>query len=158
MENNGQLSFLISQSSSSGGGSCNTSCESNTQPLSSGSKNSPSSESSTNCNPNTNSNASGESSSKNNKKSSSNSSNSSDNNNSTQPPRLPIIYVLDGHVNKNSLTTSGKNKYWIEHELKKHHINSIKDVLIAMVDTQGKFVYQLYDTYDKNKKNKGAKK
>lgn len=158
LENNGQLSFLISQSSSSGGGSCNTSCESNTQPLSSGSKNSPSSESSTNCNPNTNSNASGESSSKNNKKSSSNSSNSSDNNNSTQPPRLPIIYVLDGHVNKNSLTTSGKNKYWIEHELKKHHINSIKDVLIAMVDTQGKFVYQLYDTYDKNKKNKGAKK
>ena len=155
LENNGQLSFLISQSSSSGGGSCNTSCESNTQPLSSGSKNSPSSESSTNCNPNTNSNASGESSSKNNKKSSSNSSNSSDNNNSTQPPRLPIIYVLDGHVNKNSLTTSGKNKYWIEHELKKHHINSIKDVLIAMVDTQGKFVYQLYD---KNEKEKGAKK
>ena len=155
LENNGQLSFLTSQSSS-GGGSCNTSCDSNTQPLSSGSKNSPSSQSSTSCNQNTNSDASsGESSSKNNKKSSSSSSNSSDNNNSTQPPRLPIIYVLDGHVNKNALTTSGKNKYWIEHELKKHHIDSIKDVLIAMIDTQGKFVYQLYD---KNKKNKGAKK
>ncbi|WP_347707721.1 YetF domain-containing protein [Clostridium sp. 1001271B_151109_B4] len=65
------------------------------------------------------------------------------------------MYVLDGHVNKNALTTSGKNKVWIEHELKKHHINSIEDVLIAMIDTQGKFYYQLYD---KNEKEKGAKK
>ena len=30
-----------------------------------------------------------------------------------------------------------------------------KDVLIAMIDTQGKFYYQLYD---KNEKEKGAKK
>ncbi|WP_367116040.1 YetF domain-containing protein [Clostridium sp.] len=66
-----------------------------------------------------------------------------------------MIYVLDGHVNNNILTTSGKNKVWIEHELKKHNINSIKDVLIAMVDTQGKFVYQLYD---ENQNVKGDKK
>ena len=39
LENNGQLSFLTSQSSS-GGGSCYTSCSSNTQPLSSTSTNS----------------------------------------------------------------------------------------------------------------------
>lgn len=157
LENNGQLSFLTSQSSS--GGSCNTSCDSSTQPLSSGSPNSLSSQSNSSCSQNTNSNASGsESSSKNNKKSnsaSSTSSNSSDNNNSTKPPKLPIIYVLDGHVNKNALTTSGKNKNWIEHELKKYHIDSIKDVLIAMIDTQGEFFYQLYD---KNEKDKGAKK
>ena len=51
-------------------------------------------------------------------------------------PKLPIIYVLDDHVNKNALTTSGKNKVWIEHELKKRHIDSIKDVLIAMIDTR----------------------
>ena len=161
LENNGQLSFLTWQSSC-GGGSCNTSCDSNTQPLSSGSPNSPSSQSNSSCSQNTNSNASGsESSSKNNKKSnpssstSSESSSNSGNSSSAQPPILPIIYVLDGHVNKNALTTSGKNKYWIEHELKKHHINSIKDVLIAMIDTQGQFVYQLYD---KNEKEKGAKK
>ena len=161
LENNGQLSFLTWQSSS-GGGSCNTSCDSNTQPLSSGSPNSPSSQSNSSCSQNTNSNASGsESSSKNNKKSnpssstSSESSSNSGNSSSAQPPILPIIYVLDGHVNKNALTTSGKNKYWIEHELKKHHIDSIKDVLIAMIDTQGQFVYQLYD---KNEKDKGAKK
>ena len=110
LENNGQLSFLTSQSNSSGGGSSNLSCSTNTQPHSSSS------------------------------------------NNTNQQPRLPIIYVLDGHVNKNSLTTSGKNKYWIEHELKKHHINSIKDVLIAMTDTEGKFMYQLYDKHEKEDK------
>ena len=164
LENNGQLSFLTSQSSSSSA-SVDASCSSNTQPLSSGSQPQASNQSNTQ---NTNSNASGsESSSKNNKKSnstgssgsnsssSSSNSNSSGNSNSTQVPRLPIIYVLDGHVNNNALTTSGKNKVWIEHELKKHHINSIKDVLIAMIDTQGKFVYQLYD---KNDNVKGAKK
>nr|WP_133013784.1 YetF domain-containing protein [Clostridium cuniculi] len=164
LENNGQLSFLTSQSSSSSA-SVDTSCSSNTQPLSSGSEPQASTQSNTQ---NTNSNASGsESSSKNNKKSnstgssgsnsssSSSNSNSSGNSNSTQVPRLPIIYVLDGHVNNNALTTSGKNKVWIEHELKKYHINSIKDVLIAMIDTQGKFVYQLYD---KNDNVKGAKK
>lgn len=121
LENNGQLSFLTSQSSS--GGSSDTSCSCNTQPSSSGSKNSSSSQS------------------------------SSGNNNSAPPPRLPIIYVLDGQVNKNSLTTSRKNKYWIAHELKKHHIDSIKDVMLAMVDTQGKFIYQLYD---KNENKKGV--
>ena len=165
LENNGQLSFLTSQSSSSSGGSSNTSCDSNTQPLSSGSQNSSSAQSSSSNSQNSNSNSSGsESSSKNNKKSnstgsssssSSGKSNNSGNSTSTQPPRLPIIYVLDGHINKNALTTSGKNKVWIEHELKKRHINSIKDVLIAMIDTQGKFYYQLYD---KNEKEKGAKK
>lgn len=139
LENNGQLSFLTSQSSPSA--SVNTSCSSNTQPLSSGSQNSPGSQTT--------------SSSSNSTNSSNNNSNASGNSSSTPPPRLPIIYVLDGHVNKNALTTSGKNKVWIEHELKKHHINSIKDVLIAMTDTQGKFIYQLYD---KNEKDKGAKK
>ena len=168
LENNGQLSFLTSQSSSSNA-SVDTSCSSNTQPLSSSVGQTPTStESNFSNTKNTNSNSSGsESSSKNNKRSnstgssgsnsstSSSTSCSSGNSNSSQAPRLPIIYVLDGNINNNSLTTSGKNKVWIEHELKKHHINSIKDVLIAMIDTKGKFVYQLYD---KNQDVKGAKK
>ncbi len=121
LENNGQLSFLTSQSSSSNS-SADTYCSTNMKPESS---------------------------------STSQTTTSSQNNTSTQSPRLPIIYVLDGHVNNNALTTSGKNKVWIEHELKKHHIDSIKDVLFAMIDTQGKFVYQLYDL---NENGKGAKK
>ncbi|GAB6168047.1 DUF421 domain-containing protein [Clostridium carnis] len=67
-------------------------------------------------------------------------------------PRLPIIYVLDGEINRNALTTCGKDKEWIENELKKHKINSIDDVLIAMKDTKGKFVYQLHRDYHKEGK------
>lgn len=67
----------------------------------------------------------------------------SDNTNSTKP-LLPVIYVLDGKVNKNALTSSGKNYEWIKKQLKNHKINSIDDVLIAMTDTKGKFIYQLH--------------
>ena len=59
LENNGQLSFLTSQSSSSSA-SVDTSCSSNTQPLSSGSEPQASTQSNTQ---NTNSNASGSESS-----------------------------------------------------------------------------------------------
>lgn len=76
---------------------------------------------------------------------------------STSPPptkpRLPIIYVLDGKINKNALTTSGKNIVWIKHELKKHKITDINNVLLAMTDTTGKFVYQLHDEYEERCKN-----
>lgn len=70
-------------------------------------------------------------------------------NSSNRPPQLPVIYILDGHVNNNALTSSGKNKYWIESELKKHGINSVKDVLLFMTDTAGKFVFQFYDDFEK---------
>lgn len=70
-------------------------------------------------------------------------------NKSNKPPQLPVIYILDGHVNNNALTSSGKNKYWIESELKKHGINSTKDVLLFMTDTAGKFVFQFYDDFEK---------
>lgn len=67
-------------------------------------------------------------------------------------PLLPIIYVVDGKVNINSVTSPNKNKVWIENELKKHNIDSIEKVLIAMTDTSGKFIYQLYDEHVEVKK------
>ena len=79
---------------------------------------------------------------------SSNESNSSSNSNSK--PLLPIIYILDGEFNRNALTSSNKSDEWVVKELKKHKVNSIKDVLIAMTDTNGKFIYQLH----KNKEDK----
>ena len=78
----------------------------------------------------------------NNNSSSGNSSNSSSSSN--QKPKLPIIYVLDGVLNRNSLTASPKGDEWIINELKKHKVNSIEDVLIAMTDTNGRFIYQLH--------------
>lgn len=78
-----------------------------------------------------------------------NKSSSTSNQSNNSSPQLPIIYVVDGRINKNSLTTSGKDKTWIENRLKNHNIDSIKDVIIAMTDTNGKFIYQLYNDYEK---------
>ena len=125
LENNGQMSFLTYDSSSEA-----TSQQSSNQ---NNSSNTPSA----NCGTSPSNNQS------------SNSPNKTSNNSSNGKPRLPVIYVLDGRVNKNSLTTSGKNKYWIEAELKKHGIGSIKEVLLYMTDTNGKIICQLYDDYEK---------
>lgn len=81
--------------------------------------------------------------------SNSNKSSGSSKQSNNSEPKLPIIYVVDGRINKNSLNSCGRDKEWIETELKKHNINSIKDVIIAMTDTNGKFFYQLYTDYEK---------
>ena len=60
---------------------------------------------------------------------------------------LPKVLISDGKVNKNSLTSIHKDEDWILNVLHKHNIKSIKHVLIALYDTQGKFKYQLYDKY-----------
>lgn len=72
--------------------------------------------------------------------------------NSDQTPDLPKILVSDGHININSLTKMEKDKEWIENILKNHNINSINEVLLAMYDTKGKFIYQLYDEYEQGDK------
>ncbi|MBQ6820105.1 MAG: DUF421 domain-containing protein [Clostridium sp.] len=70
--------------------------------------------------------------------------------NKSSKPTLPKIYILDGEFNRNSLTSSGKSDEWIINELKKHNINSIKNVIIAMTDTNGKFFYQIHENKDDN--------
>lgn len=69
--------------------------------------------------------------------------------NSKNKPFLPQILVTDGKINFNSLTSINKDKKWIENVLKKHNIDSMDKVLLAMYDTNGKFKYQLYDEYEK---------
>lgn len=68
---------------------------------------------------------------------------------SNQEPMLPKILVMDGKVNKNALTTLGKDEEWVKKVLRNHNIHSINDVLLALYDTKGKFQYQLYDDYEK---------
>lgn len=76
---------------------------------------------------------------------------SSSSNASTQKAevKLPQILISDGKVNKNSLTSIDKDEKWILDLLKKHNISSIKHVLIALYDTEGKFKFQLFDKYEK---------
>lgn len=78
-----------------------------------------------------------------------NSNSSSNNSKNTPPPKLPIIYVVDGKINNNKLTTSSKSKEEILKHLKKNNIESMSDLIIAMTDTKGKFIYQTYDDYPK---------
>lgn len=76
---------------------------------------------------------------------------SSSSNASTQKAevKLPQILISDGKINKNSLTSIDKDEQWILDLLKKHNISSIKHVLIALYDTEGKFKFQLFDKYEK---------
>lgn len=73
-------------------------------------------------------------------------------NNTNKEPLLAKIIISDGKINKNSLTSINKDKKWVENTLKNHNISSMKDVLIAMYDTDGKFTYQLYDEKLEGKK------
>lgn len=73
-------------------------------------------------------------------------------NNKEQVPMLPKILITDGRINTNSLTSINKDEKWIKGVLKKHNINSIKDVIIAMYDTNGNFKYQLFDDVEKEDK------
>lgn len=65
--------------------------------------------------------------------------------NTNKEPILSKIIISDGKINKNSLTSINKDEKWINTVLKNNNISSMKDVLIAMYDTDGNFTYQLYD-------------
>ena len=64
---------------------------------------------------------------------------------------LPRVLISDGKINKNSLTSIDKDEKWILNLLKNHNILSIQHVLIALYDTEGKFKFQLFDEYQKEK-------
>jgi uncharacterized membrane protein YcaP (DUF421 family) len=56
---------------------------------------------------------------------------------------LPITLVLDGKINSKNLIKAEKTEDWLYNMLKKNSIHSTKDILIAILDTKGKFYYQL---------------
>jgi uncharacterized membrane protein YcaP (DUF421 family) len=55
---------------------------------------------------------------------------------------LPLTLILDGKINLKNLNTLNKNRSWLKNMLKKNNVHSIEEVLIAMVDSKGKFFYQ----------------
>lgn len=78
-----------------------------------------------------------------------NSSKKSNNTSQNTEAKLPKILISDGKIHKNSITSLNRDENWIHDLLKKHNISSIKHVLIALYDTEGKFKYQLFDKYEK---------
>ena len=56
---------------------------------------------------------------------------------------LPVTLILDGRVSDRNLKLIKKDKSWLNEQLNKKNISSADQVFLALLDSQGKFVYQL---------------
>ena len=56
---------------------------------------------------------------------------------------LPVTLILDGKVNDRNLKLIKKDKSWLNKQLNKNNISSADQIFLALLDSQGKFVYQL---------------
>lgn len=61
----------------------------------------------------------------------------------TSQNMLPVTLILDGRVNDRNLKLIKKDKSWLNKQLNKKNISSADEILLALLDSQGKFVYQL---------------
>lgn len=62
---------------------------------------------------------------------------------------IPFMLISDGKINKAELERSGKSEKWLNQELKKKKISSVKDIFVASLDEDGKLFLQ--------KKERGSK-
>lgn len=60
----------------------------------------------------------------------------------TSQDQLPVTLIMDGKINEQNLKIINKNKSWLDSQLKKNNIPSAEKVLIALIDSKGKFFYQ----------------
>lgn len=56
--------------------------------------------------------------------------------------KLPIVLVLDGKIQNDYKTILKKDEKWLSNILKKNNIKSEKELLVAMLDSSGKFYFQ----------------
>lgn len=56
---------------------------------------------------------------------------------------LPVTLILDGKVNNKNLKMIDKDMSWLDNQLSKQKILSTDQVFLALLDSQGKLVYQL---------------
>lgn len=71
---------------------------------------------------------------------------------------LPLTIVVDGKVRTHNLKLINKDMNWLQHEMNKNKINEIKDVFIALFDSQGKLYFQSRSEANKNSKANQTKK
>lgn len=57
--------------------------------------------------------------------------------------KIPVTLVLDGRVNDRNLKLIKKDRSWLNKQLNKQNISSADQIFLALLDSQGKFVYQL---------------
>lgn len=56
---------------------------------------------------------------------------------------LPVTLIIDGYVFRKNLDKIGLNEDWLKSELQKFNVHSLKDVLFASLDTEGKLFFQV---------------
>lgn len=66
---------------------------------------------------------------------------------------LPTTIIIDGRIISDNLYKIGLSNNWLEGELKKNNIKSAKDVFIAYLNPDRKFVYQLKGSSMKKNRN-----
>lgn len=62
---------------------------------------------------------------------------------------LPFTLIMDGEINQAEMTRCGRNNAWLENELKKRGIDSIKDVLLASMSGDNTLYIQKKGEEDK---------
>lgn len=67
---------------------------------------------------------------------------------------LPIVFIMDGRLQKDAFASLGKSQAWLDNEIKKHQLNNIEEVLFASLDSSGSLYLQVKDKYAR-KVNKG---
>jgi uncharacterized membrane protein YcaP (DUF421 family) len=67
------------------------------------------------------------------------------------PESLPLLLILDGQIEENNLASAGFTRQWLLEELKKRGVTDPHTVLIAMLDTRGRFYFQTKPTEGREK-------
>jgi len=67
------------------------------------------------------------------------------------PESLPLLLILDGQIEENNLASAGFTRQWLLEELKKRGVTDPHTVLIAMLDTRGRFYFQTKPTGKREK-------
>lgn len=57
--------------------------------------------------------------------------------------KLPVTLILDGKINTANLKLIDKNKSWLKGQLDKNNVQSEEQVFLALIDSKGKFFFQL---------------
>lgn len=61
----------------------------------------------------------------------------------SDPNTLPVTLILDGRVNDKNLKLIKKDQSWLDNQLIKNNISSADQIFLALLNSQGNFVYQL---------------
>ena len=63
---------------------------------------------------------------------------------------LPYMMVTDGEYNDEEIRRSGKSREWLDKQLQKHHVASVKEVFIASLDVNDGLFLQMRGQNDQN--------